>query len=69
MPSRYATSNQKATYRNSVEEEVLRFMNEEIGSHYFNPDHGLNLNVTVGEAELMLSSKVAFKELSDSGEL
>ena len=69
MATETTTSRPKATYRNKVEEEVLRFVQEKIGSNYFDHKKGLNLNVTIHEAELMMESVPALKEASDSGEL
>lgn len=69
MATEFAMANPKATYRNKVEEEVLRFVQEKIGSNYFDHKKGLNLNVTIHEAELMMESVPALKEASDSGEL
>ena len=69
MPSFYASASAKATYRNNVEEEVQRYLTEQIGTHYFGSKEGLSLNITVNEAELLMGSRKAFKKTSESGKL
>jgi hypothetical protein len=69
LPNQYAVSNPKATYRNKIEEEIQRFLNDRIGSNYFDHKKGLNLNVTVQEAEFLIESTSILKKSSDSGEL
>lgn len=69
MPSALAMSTPKATYRNSVEEETVRFLTENLKLNYFNPQKGFSMDLTLGECELIYGSKTAFKDVAESGEL
>lgn len=69
MATEWARSKPKATYQNKVEEEILRFLQERIGSNYFDHKKGLNLNMTVHEAELMIECVPTLKEAADRGEM
>lgn len=56
LPTKRARAEVKATYRNSVEQEVQRYLNENIGSNYFDHEQGLNLDITVQDAEFLIES-------------
>ena len=69
MPTAYAASTPKATYRNDIEGETIRFLTENLKVNYFNPEKGFTLDLKLGECELLFGSKTAFKEVAESGEL
>lgn len=69
MPSRYAVADIKSTYRNKVEDEVMRYLNENLKHNYFNPDQELNLDMTVQEVEWQMGSTKALMGPAESGEL
>ena len=56
MPSRFAQSSLKMTYLDKVKEETTKFLNERIKHNFLKPDQGLNLDLTLKDAELLISA-------------
>lgn len=59
----------KLTYLNKVEEETTKFLNERIKHDFLKPDRGLSLDLTVREAEILISASPEIKELAEKGNL
>lgn len=62
-------SSPKMTYLERVKTEVRHFMNESIKYDYLRPDRDLSLDLTVREAEILISASPVVRKLGESGEL
>lgn len=69
MPNRFAQSEAKLTYLSKVEEETINFLSERIKHNYLKPEEGLNLDLKVKDAEILISANQNVKDLADRGEL
>ena len=56
QPSRFAMSSAKMTYLERVRAEVKTFMNENIKYDYLKPERDLSLDLSVKEAEILISA-------------
>ena len=68
-PTRFARSTDKMTYLEQVRREVQNYLNENIKIDYLRPDRALSLDLTVKEAELLVSATPKVQQLGASGEL
>lgn len=59
----------KRTYLPKVQEEIQKFMDERIKHNFINPERGLNLDLSVREAELLISANKSVRDLAETGEL
>jgi hypothetical protein len=57
------------TYLDKVQSETNNFLNERIKHDFLRPDRELSLDLTIGEAELLISANADVRSLADSGEL
>lgn len=62
-------SSPKMTYLERVKTEVRNFMSESIKYDYLRPDRSLSLDLTVREAEILISASPVVRQLGESGEL
>jgi len=69
LPTRYANSQPKMTYLNQIQEETQRFMQERIKYNFLAPEKGLNLDLTVKDAEVLISASSRVRALAESGDL
>lgn len=69
MPTRYAVSTLKLTYLNKVQEETLKFLNERIKHDFLRPDKELGLDLTVHEAEILISANQEVRDMAENGSL
>lgn len=68
-PSRFAMSEDVYRYKSEVEQQALNFLNEKVKHNYLNPTKGLSLDLTLGEAEILISANKEARDFADSGEL
>ena len=59
----------KLTYLDKVQTETTRFLNERIKHDFLRPDRDLTLDLTVREAEILISANEEVKNLADQGGL
>ena len=59
----------KLTYLEKVQQETTRYLNTHIKHDFLRPDRELTLDLSVKEAELLLSAGEGVRGLADSGEL
>jgi hypothetical protein len=69
MPTRFAMRELKLTYLDKVQTETTRFLNERIKHDFLRPDRDLTLDLTVREAEILISANEEVKNLADQGGL
>lgn len=69
MPSRYAVSSLKLTYLQKVEEETTKFLNERIKHDLLRPGKELSLDLTVQEAEILISANQEVRDMAENGNL
>lgn len=68
-PSRYAKSELKMTYLDKVETEAQNFLNERIKHNYLEPSKALSLEISLKEAEVLISASQKVQGLAETGEL
>jgi hypothetical protein len=69
MPSKIAMSAQSKEYEDVVEKEVLKYLESKLPYNLFDPDQGLNTDLTIGQVrQMMRASEKSFKR-AESGEL
>lgn len=69
MPLRFAESDPSKKYNDVVEEHVIKYLKERYSHNLFNPENGLNLDLTIGQLRQMSrASEKSFKR-AESGEL
>jgi hypothetical protein len=59
----------KLTYLEKVQVETTKYLNTRIKHDFLRPDRELTLDLSVKEAELLLSAGSNVRNLADSGEL
>ncbi len=59
----------KLTYLEKVQQETTNFLNQRIKHDFLRPDRELTLDMTVREAELLMTANEEVRNLADSGEL
>lgn len=59
----------KRTYLSKIQEETQKFLDERIKHNLIHPERGLNLDLTIKEAEVLISANSSVKDLADKGEL
>jgi hypothetical protein len=69
MPSRFAMRALKLTYLERVQLETTKFLSSRIKHDFLRPDRELTLDLSVKEAEVLLSAGASVRSLADSGEL
>ena len=62
-------STPKMTYLEKVRTEVRNFLDERIKYDYLKPERDLSLDLSVQEAELLISANPIVRQLGESGEL
>lgn len=68
-PSRYAISEISLNYLDPVQNEVVKFLKDNIKHDFLKPDHELTLNLTVREAEILMLANPDVRALAEKGEL
>ena len=56
FPTKFAMSDLKLTYLDKVKEETEKFVQARIKHNFIRPDQALSLDLTVGDAELLISA-------------
>ena len=69
FPTKFAMSDLKLTYLDKVKEETEKFVQARIKHNFIRPDQALSLDLTVGDAELLISANQDVKDLAERGEL
>ena len=69
MPTRFAMRELKLSYLDKVQIETTNFLNTNIKHDFLRPDRELTLDLTVNEAEILISANSEVRSLADSGEL
>ena len=69
MPTRFAIRELKMTYLERVQEETTNFLNIHIKHDFLRPDRKLTLDLTITEAEILISANEEVRDMADSGEL
>jgi hypothetical protein len=69
FPTRFAVRELKVTYLDKVKEETNKFLQDRIKHNFLRPDTPLSLDLTLGEAELLISANQGVRDLAASGEL
>lgn len=69
FPSRFAMRDHKRTYLQKVQEETQNFLKTRIQHNHLKPKEGLHLDLSVKEAEILVSASQSVRKLSESGEL
>ena len=69
FPTKFAMSTLKLTYLDKVEQETHNFLSERVKHNLLNPEKGLNLDLTIKEAEILMSANENVRDLADKGEL
>lgn len=69
MPTRFAMRELKLTYLDKVQAETTQFLNEKIKHDFLRPDRELTLDLTVREAEILISANDEVRNLADQGGL
>lgn len=59
----------KMTYLEKIKVEVNSFLAEKIKHDYLNPDKSLTLNLTIKEAEILISAGSMVRDMANSGKL
>lgn len=62
LPARFAIRSLKLTYLEKVEKETQNFLDERIKINLLNPDKGLNLDMSIKEAEILISANENVKD-------
>src|SRR5690349_12452899 len=57
------------TYLDKVQTETTKFINERIKHNFLNPDKGLDLDLSIKDAEILISANKNVRELADKGDL
>lgn len=68
-PTRYAMRELKLSYLDRVQEETTNFLNERIKHDFLRPDKELTLDLTVNEAEILMTANEEVRALAEKGEL
>ena len=69
LPQRFAESNTSAKHLGRVEEQINKFLAENVHNNLLNPNAGVNLQLTNLEAEILFSANDRVKEFAKSGEM
>jgi hypothetical protein len=69
MPTRFAMRELKLTYLDKVQVETAKFLNERIKHDFLRPDRELTLDLTVREAEILISANDEVRNMAESGGL
>ena len=69
MPTRYAVGGLKLTYLEKVQEETTKFLNARIKHDYLRPDKELSLDLTIHEAEILITANQEIKDMAENGNL
>ena len=69
FPTKFAMSTLKLTYLDKVEQETQNFLNERVKHNLLNPEKGLNLDLSIKEAEILISANENVRDLADKGDL
>jgi hypothetical protein len=69
MPNRLAHRELKNTYLNRIQQETQKFIDEKIKHNLLNPEQGLSLDLSINEAEILMSANNNVRDLADKGEL
>jgi hypothetical protein len=69
MPNRFAMRELKLTYLEKVQIETQKYLAANIKHDFLRPDRELTLDLSVKEAEVLLSAGESVRRLADSGEL
>lgn len=69
MPTRFAMRELKLTYLDKVQDETVNFLNSRIKHDFLRPDKELTLDLTVREAEILMSANENVRSLAESGDL
>jgi hypothetical protein len=69
MPTRFAMRELKLTYLDQVQTETTNFLNERIKHDFLRPDRDLSLDLTVREAEILISANQEVRDFADKGDL
>ena len=59
----------KLSYLNKIEEEVHKFLQDNVKHDFLKPDRELSLDLMVREAEILISANSDIKGLAESGNL
>ena len=69
FPQAFAISRPNLKYLDIIRAETLAFMSKNIKSNYFDGSEKVDLDVSLGEAEVLFSASDEVKNLSESGQL
>lgn len=59
----------KMSYLEKVQEETTNFLNERIKHDFLRPDKELTLDLSVHEAEILISANSEIREMAEKGDL
>lgn len=69
MPTRFAMRELKLSYLDKVQSETAKFLNERVKHDFLRPDRELTLDLTVQEAEILISANDEVRAFADKGGL
>ena len=69
FPKAFATSQQNLRYLDRVREQTLLFLKDNVKGNLFNGTDEVELNTTLGEAEVLFAANDNVNELAESGNL
>lgn len=68
-PNRIAISEESTKYNKEVETEIIKYLEKRVSHNLFDPEKGLNLDLTVEQARQLLRASEKNFEVASSGEL
>ena len=69
MPTRFAMRELKLSYLDKVQSETSKFLSERVKHDFLRPDRELTLDLTVREAEILISANDEVRSFADQGGL
>jgi hypothetical protein len=69
QPSAYATSAPSFKYLNQIEQKVQEFLKENMKHNYVDLERGVDMNLSMKDAEFIYSASDDIKDMAESGKL